>query len=85
MPREAGDRKKMGAEALGVLWGTLASGGFSLAALIISRIRCRTVRDEEGTPHCLSACSDKPLTSEELRVDEYSVGDSQVLLLSAKK
>ena len=69
----------------GVLLGTLVSSAFSLAALIVSRIRCRTVRDEDGTPHCLSACSDKGLTSEELQVDEYTVGDRQVLLLSAKK
>ena len=48
-------------------------------------MRCRTVPDEDGTPHCLSACSDKPLTSEDLQVDEYVVGDRQILLLSAKK
>ena len=75
----------MGAEALGVLWGTIASGSFSLLALIVSRIRCRTSRDDDGNPTCLSACSDKPLTSEDLQVDEYTVGDTQVLLLSAKK
>ena len=65
--------------------GTLISGCFSLAALIVSRIRCRTVRDDEGNPHCLSACSDKPLTTEDLQIDEYTVGDRQILLLSAKK
>ena len=65
--------------------GTIVSSTFSLAALVVSRIRCRTVRDEDGTPHCLSACSDKPLTSDDLQVDEYTVGDRQVLLLSAKK
>ena len=65
--------------------GTLISGSFSLAALIVSRIRCRTVRDEDGAPHCISACSDKPLTTEDLQIDEYTVGDRQILLLSAKK
>ncbi len=65
--------------------GTIVSSAFSLAALIVSRIRCRTVRDDDGTPHCLSACSDKPLTSDDLQVDEYTVGDRQVLLLSAKR
>ncbi len=69
----------------GVLLGTLVSSAFSLAALIVSRIRCRTVRDEDGTPHCLSACSDKPLTSEDLNISEFTVGDQQVLLLTAKK
>ena len=69
----------------GVLIGTIASGVFSLAALIVSRIRCRTVRDEDGTPRCLSACSDKPLTGEDLNISEFTVGDQQVLLLSAKK
>ena len=68
-----------------MLLGTVVSSAFSLAALVVSRIRCRTVPDEDGTPHCLSACSDKPLTSEDLQVDEYVVGDRQILLLSAKK
>ena len=68
-----------------VLLGTVVSSAFSLAALVVSRIRCRTVPDEDGTPHCLSACSDKPLTSEDLQVGEYVVGDRQILLLSAKK
>ena len=75
-----------GAESLGVLYGTMITSAFSLAALVVSRIRCRTVRDPESeSSYCLSACSDKPLTSEDLQVDEYSVGDRQVLLLSAKK
>ena len=69
----------------GVLLGTIVSSAFSHAALIVSRIRCRTVPEDDGTPHCLSACSDKPLTSEDLQVDEYVVGDRQILLLSAKK
>ena len=69
----------------GVLLGTFVSSAFSLDALIVSRSRCRTVRDEDGAPYCLSACSDTPLTSEELQVDEYNVGDRQVLLLSAKR
>ena len=33
----------------GVLLGTLGSSAFSLAALIVSRIRCRTVQDDDGT------------------------------------
>ena len=74
-----------GTEGLGVLYGTLVSSFFSLAALVVSRIRCRTVQDDDGTPHCLLACSDKPLTSEDLNISEFTVGDQQVLLLSAKK
>ena len=77
--------KEMTTGGEGVLLGTLVSSAFSLAALVVSRIRCRTVPDEDGNPHCLSACSDKPLTSEDLQVDEYVVGDRQTLLLSAKK
>ena len=67
------------------LGGTFVSSLFSLAALVVSRIRCRTVRDDDGSSYCLSACSDKPLTSEELAVDEYKVGDSEVLILRARK
>ena len=62
----------------GVLLGTVVSSAFSLAALIVSRIRCRTVRDDDGTPHCMSACSDTPLTSEDLSVQEYTVGDQHI-------
>ena len=76
--------KEMTTGGEGVLLGTVVSSAFSLAALVVSRIRCRTVPDEDGNPHCL-ACSDKPLTSEDLQVDEYVVGDRQILLLSAKK
>ena len=65
--------------------GTIVSSFFSLAALVVSRIRCRTVRDEDGTSHCLSACSDKPLTAEDLQIDEYKVGDSEVLILRSRK
>ena len=67
------------------LAGSALTAASSLLALIISKIKCRRVLDEEGHTHCLSACSDKPLTSEDLTVDEYLVGDRQVLLLSAKK
>ena len=74
-----------GVESLGILYGTIVSSGLSLAALIVSRIHCRTVRDDDGNTYWLSACSDKPLTSEELSVDEYTVGDSQVLILRARK
>ena len=65
--------------------GAAVSAASSLAALVISRIRCRRVFDDDGNPTCLSACSDKPLTSEDLQVDEYQVGDRQILLLSAKR
>ena len=67
------------------LGGTFVSSFFSLAALIVSRIRCRTVRDDDGSSYCLSACSDKPLVSEELTVDEYKIGEQEVLILRARK
>ena len=68
-----------------VLAGSALTAASSLLALIISKIKCRRVIDDDGNAVCLSACSDKPLTSEDLTVDEYTVGDRQVLLLSAKK
>ncbi len=63
--------------------GTIVSSAISLGAVVVSRIRCRTVRSEDGTPHCLSACSDKPLIADDIQVDEYTVGDRQVLLFSS--
>ena len=79
--------KMPGAEAgaLYALAGSALTAASSLIALVISKIKCRRVIDEDGNAHCLSACSDKPLTAEDLTVDEYTVGDRQVLLLSAKK
>ena len=71
--------------AMFALAGSALTAASSLLALIISKIKCRRVLDDEGHTVCLSACSDKPLTSEDLTVDEYTVGDRQVLLLSAKK
>ena len=68
-----------------VLAGSALTAASSLIALIISKIKCRRVLDDDGQAHCLSACSDKPLTSEDLQIDEYQVGDRSVLLLSAKK
>ena len=73
------------AGALYALAGSALTAASSLIALVISKIKCRRVIDEDGNAHCLSACSDKPLTAEDLTVDEYTVGDRQVLLLSAKK
>ena len=68
-----------------VLAGSALTALSSLLALIVSKIKCRRVLDDDGQAHCLSACSDKPLTSEDLQIDEYQVGDRSVLLLSAKK
>ena len=68
-----------------VLAGSALTAASSLIALIISKIKCRRVLDDDGHAHCLSACSDKPLTAEDLTVEEHTVGDRQVLLLSAKK
>ena len=52
----------------------------SLLALIISKIKCRRVIDDDGQAHCLSACADKPLTADDLTAEEYTVGDRQLLL-----
>ena len=68
-----------------VLAGSALTAVSSLLALIVSKIKCRRVLDDDGQAHCLSACSDKPLTAVDLTVEEYAVGDRQVLLLSAKK
>ena len=73
------------AGAMYALAGSALTAASSLFALIISKIKCRRVIDENGEAHCLSACSDKPLTSEDLQIDEYQVGARSVLLLSAKK
>ena len=67
------------------LAGSALTAASSLLALIVSKIKCRRGIDDDGQAHCLSACSDKPLTADDLTIEEYSVGDRQILLLSAKK
>ena len=77
-------RKMSGAE--GALLGSLTASVTGLLALAISRFRIRCVPDEEGNTRCLSACSEHGLVdADELHVEQYTIGDKQVLMLSSKK
>ena len=76
----------MSAAAESAILASLVTSLSSLAALAISRVRCRRVRDENGDIVCLSACSEHALVdSEELSVERYTLGDKELILISSKK
>ena len=76
----------MSAAAESTILASLVTSLSSLAALAISRVRCRRVRDENGDIVCLSACSEHALVdSEELSVERYTLGDKELILISSKK
>ena len=73
----------MGAETA-ILASTISSC-FSLATLIISRIKCYYERSEDGcTPKC--ACMDHPILSDDHEIDiaESMLSDNPVLIISKK-
>ena len=73
----------MGAETA-ILASTISSC-FSLATLIISRIKCYYERSEDGcTPKC--ACMDHPILSDDHEIDitESELSDTPVLIISKK-
>ena len=61
------------------------SSAFSLATLIISRIKCYYERTENGcSPKC--ACMDHPILSDdhEIEITESMLSDTPVLIISKK-
>ena len=76
----------MSAAAESAILASLVTSLSSLAALAISRIRCRRVRDDNGDVVCLSACSEHALVdSEEINVERYTLGDKELILISSRK
>ena len=73
----------MGAETA-ILASTISSG-FSIATLIISRIKCYYERSEDGcNPKC--ACMDHPILSDDHEIDitQSMLSDTPVLIISKK-
>ena len=73
----------MGAETA-ILASTISSA-FSVATLIISRIKCYYERTEDGcAPKC--ACMDHPILSDdhELEITREMLSDTPVLIVSKK-
>ena len=71
----------MGAETA-ILASTISSA-FSIATLIISRIKCYYERNEDGcAPKC--ACMDHPILSDdhEIEISENMLSDTPVLIIS---
>ena len=73
-----------GAES--ALLGSLSASVTGLLALAINRFRIRCIPDEDGNTRCLSACSEHGLVdSDELHIEQHTLGDKQLLVFSAKK
>ena len=73
----------MGAET--AIIASAISSGFSIATLIISRIKCYYEHTENGChPKC--ACMDHPILSDdhEIEITEAMMSDTPVIILSKK-
>ena len=67
-----------------ILASTISSA-FSLATLVISRVKCYYERNEDGcSPKC--ACVDHPILSDDHEIDitESKLSDTPVLIISKK-
>ena len=60
------------------------SSAFSVATLIITRIKCYYKRGEEGCEGCRCGCLDKPIVDDNNDIDahEFTLGDTPIILIS---
>ena len=60
------------------------SSAFSVATLIITRIKCYYTRGEEGCEGCRCGCLDKPIVDDNNDIDahEFTLGDTPIILIS---
>ena len=59
------------------------SSAFSVATLIITRIKCYFKRGEEGCEGCRCGCLDKPIIDDNNDIDahEFTLGDTPIILI----
>ena len=62
------------------------SSAFSVATLIITRIKCYYKREEDGCEGCGRGCLDKPNIDDTNEVDahEFTLGDTPIILIGKK-
>ena len=68
------------------LLGSLVTSSFALAGLIVSRIKCKYARDDEGTCNPVCACQNAPLDDHhELEIERVELDNMEIAIISKKK
>ncbi len=68
------------------LLGSLVTSSFALAGLIVSRIKCKYARDDEGSCNPVCACQNAPLDyHHELEIERIELDNMEVAIISKKK
>ena len=67
------------------LLGTLVTSAFALGGLIVSRIKCKYARDEDGMCRPICACQNAPLDDHhELAIERIEIDNQEVIIISKK-
>mgnify|MGYP003316902841 CR=1 FL=1 len=67
------------------LLGSLVTSAFALAGLIVSRIKCKDGRDEDGACNPMCACQNAPLDDHhELEIERLELDNMEVAIITKK-
>ena len=67
------------------LLGTLVTSAFALAGLIVSRIKCKYSRDDNGDCNPVCACQNAPLDDHhELEIERVELDNMEIAIISKK-
>ena len=68
------------------LLGSLVTSSFALAGLIVSRIKCKYAKDDEGSCNPICACQNAPLDDHhELEIERIDLDNMEVAIISKRK
>ena len=68
------------------LLGSLVTSSFALAGLIVSRVKCKYSRDDEGMCNPICACQNAPLDDHhELEIERIELDNMEVAIISKRK
>ncbi len=66
--------------------GSLVTSSFALAGLIVSRIKCKYARDDDGSCNPVCACQNASLDDHhELEIERIDLEGTEVALISKKR
>ena len=68
------------------LLGSLVTSSFALAGLIVSRIKCKYAKDDEGSCNPICACQNAPLDDHhELEIERIDLDNMEIAIISKRK
>ncbi len=68
------------------LLGSLVTSAFALAGLIVSRVKCKYARDEDGMCRPICACQNAPLDDHhELEIERLELDNMEVAIITKRK